>query len=101
MEMCGLELSFNIFFLSKVLANGDAGKFNFTEIKLLGCAVTGLDLDDLKKLNLDIDVIAELGKHASWTSAQVISYSLLVFLYIFRYNSTQPATECDRNLHGT
>ncbi|XP_065070337.1 uncharacterized protein LOC135695271 isoform X2 [Rhopilema esculentum] len=55
----------------QVLANGDAAKFNLTEIKLLGCALTGLDTDDLKKLRLDIDVIAELGKHTGWNTEQL------------------------------
>ena len=68
------SLTLNLPFSLQVLVNGDASKFRIIELKQLGCAVTGLDLDDLKKLNLDIDVVAELGKHAGWSPDQVIQY---------------------------
>ncbi len=54
-----------------MLASGDAGKFNFDAIKLMGCAVQGLTADDLAKLKFDIDIIAELGKHTGWDQQQV------------------------------
>ena len=57
-----------------MLANGNAKLFNITEIKLIGCAVTGLDVDDLKNINLNIDIISELGKHTNWSPEQVIKY---------------------------
>ena len=46
-------------------------QFNITEVKLIGCAVTGLDVNDLQNLNLDIDIISELGKHINWSPDQV------------------------------
>ena len=55
----------------QVIASNDVSKFNFTDIKMLGCAVTGLSKEDLAKLKMDIDVIAELGKHTGWDTEQV------------------------------
>jgi len=55
----------------QVLANGDAKQLNITGIKLIGCALTGLDLNDLRSLNLNIDIISELGKYASWSPDQL------------------------------
>ena len=59
----------------QVLASGDASKFDLAQLKKLGCAVTGLDATDLAKLKLNIDIIAELGKHSGWSTQQVNEYS--------------------------
>eukprot|EP00794_Sanderia_malayensis_P018072 gene18072-19881_t len=55
----------------EVLASNDAAKFDFKAIKLIGCAVTGLSTADLAKMNFNIDVIAELGKHTGWNVDQL------------------------------
>jgi len=48
----------------------------------MGCAVQGLTAEDLAKLKLDIDIIAELGIHTGWDQQQLKTIASKVKQYL-------------------